>query len=189
MGRHTPVGRKSESPRTAAKEEEAKLLGPPPSGRRWKIEPPLLRADDLDEDAAPPVPAKIHPRDEMDEATPALDDEIRRYHHHPNDAGTTEFGFDPDAADAAADLAGDLGSAFLEGATRGEDMSDLAAMLDDRPDDELPLLLDEEGEEAVEEDVGARPRAVRARPFEEPGALGQSTAQRARPETSRRGRR
>ncbi|MFT3771907.1 MAG: hypothetical protein QM820_41390 [Minicystis sp.] len=52
--------------------------------------------------------------------------------------------------------------------------------MDDCSDDELPLILDEEGAEAVDEEPTLRP-AVRARPFEEPGALGQSTARRARP--------
>ncbi|APR78136.1 Hypothetical protein A7982_03483 [Minicystis rosea] len=136
--------------------------------------------DDLDDSVAPPLPGKLHPPEEMDEATPTLDDEIRNYHHHPNDSGVVEFGFHPEAADAAADLAGDFGSSFLEGATRGEDISEVSAQLDDRSDEELPLILDEEGAEALDEEPALRP-PVRARPFEEPGALGQSTVRRARP--------
>jgi hypothetical protein len=144
------------------------------------VEPPVPNLDDLDEMVGPPQHGKTHRAEDMDDATPTLDDEVRRYHHHPSDAGTTAFGFDPEAADAAADLAGEMGSAFLEGATRGEDPSDLAAQRSDRDEDDLPLLLDEEGEEVVE-DEGPASRSVRARPFEEPGALGQSTVREALP--------
>ena len=126
-----------------------------------RAEPPVPIVDDLEELVAPPLAGKLHPRDEMDDATPSLDDEVRRYRHHPNDAGGIEFGVDPDAADAAADLAGDLGSAFLAGATRGEDMSDLAMMADDRADDELPLVLDENAEEPVEDERPPRQRRAR----------------------------
>lgn len=141
---------------------------------------------DLDELSAPPLPGKQHPPEDMDEATPTLDDEARSYRHHPSDAGATEFGFDPEAADAAADLAGDLGSAFLEGATRGEDLSDVAASRD-LDEDDLPLVLDESGGEIVDEDSGHR--SIRARPFEEPGALGQSSSAHARPDAGSRTRR
>ncbi len=85
----------------------------------------------------------------MDEAAPSLDDEVALY-HHPRDEGASGFGFDPDAADAAADLAGDLGATFLSGATRGEDMSDLA-MSAEGGEDELPLVLDEGIEESPPE--------------------------------------
>jgi hypothetical protein len=152
-----------------------------PPFERGRAEPPVPITDDLDDSVAPPLPGKLHPPEEMGDATPTLDDEHRSYHHHPNDAGSVGFGFHPEAADAAADLAGDLGSTFLEGATRGEDMSDFTAMMDDRGEDELPLVLDEDADEPVEEDSFSRPQAVRARPFEEPGALGQSSARRARP--------
>ena len=89
------------------------------------------------------------------------------------------------AAALAADLAGDLGSAFLEGATRGEDISDVAASRDIDAD-ELPLVLDESGDEVVDDD-GAE-HVIRARPFEEPGALGQSSSAHARPEAAGRSR-
>lgn len=127
------------------------------------------------------VPGKLQSPEDIDEATPTLDDETRHYRHHPSDAGTTEFGFNPDAADAAADLAGDLGSGLPEGATRGEDISDVAASRDVDADD-LPLVLDESGDEVVD-DEGAQ-HAIRARPFEEPGALGQSSSAHARPEAA-----
>lgn len=152
-----------------------------PPFERGRAEPPVPITDDLDEGVSPPLPGKLHPPEEMGDATPTLDDEHRSYHHHPNDAGTVGFGFHPEAADAAADLAGDLGSTFLEGATRGEDVSDFTAMMDDRGEDELPLVLDEDADEPVEEDPFSPPQHVRARPFEEPGALGQSSARRARP--------
>ncbi len=102
--------------------------------------------DDLEPFVAPPLHGKAHPPDEMDEATPTLDDEQRGYRHHPSDAGTTEFGYDPEAADAAADLAGELGATFLSGATRGEDMSDVTTSMEDREEGELPFVLDEESE-------------------------------------------
>lgn len=172
-GRQVKVGPKP-APKPAG---EAPRGAAPP---RLRSPPPVLNLDDLDEVVSPPRHGKTHPPGDMDDATPTLDDEVRSYHHHPSDSGTTAFGFDPEAADAAADLAGDLGSAFLEGATRGEDMSDLAAQRSDLDEEELPLLLDEEGEEAVEEEDPAA-RAVRARPFEEPGALGQSTVREALP--------
>ncbi|MFT3771906.1 MAG: hypothetical protein QM820_41385 [Minicystis sp.] len=80
-----------------------------PSFERGRAEPPVPITDDLDDSVAPPLPGKLHAIEEMDDATPTLDDEHRNYHHHPNDAGSVEFGFHPEAADAAADLAGDLG--------------------------------------------------------------------------------
>jgi hypothetical protein len=112
-----------------------------------RAEPPVPMIDDLEEEVAPPLHGKAHPRGEMDEATPTLDDENRRFHHHPNDAGTTDFAFDPEAADAAADLAGDLGATFLTGATRGEDMSDLVSMAEDQAENDVPFVIEEEVEE------------------------------------------
>lgn len=103
--------------------------------------------DDLDELVMPPLHGKAHPPAEMDDATPSLDDEVRRYHHHPSDSGTTEFGFDPEAADAAADLAGDLGSTFLTGATRGQDMSDLSMSLGDGDENDVPFVIEDESAE------------------------------------------
>jgi hypothetical protein len=100
-------------------------------------------ADDLDEFVAPPLHGKAHPPAEMDEVTPSFDDEVTRY-HRPHDVGASVFGFDPDAADAAADLAGDLGSTFLSGATNGQDMSDVAMTQGDQEESELPLVIEEE---------------------------------------------
>jgi hypothetical protein len=91
---------------------------------------------------------------EKNDATPTLDDEVRNYRHHPNEAGTTEFAFDPEAADAAADLAGELGSQFLEGATRGEDLSSRVLSEEDQEENELPFLI-EDGFEPVDIDLGA----------------------------------
>lgn len=107
--------------------------------------------EDLDEFAAPPLPGKVHPADAMDEPVHTLDDSDRVFRHHPNDQVSEGFSFDPDNADAAADLAGDLGAEFLEGATRGRDMSDMI-MSDEDQDEELrPFLVEEIGAEA--EDV------------------------------------
>ena len=127
--------------------------------------------DELSESVSPPLPGKIHPPAEMGDVTPTVDDEVRNYHHHPSEAAATEFGFYPDAADAAADLAGDFGSQFLEGATRGENLRDRVANADDRSADEMAFLIEEElGEDASaparsgedEEDIEARdPRRVR----------------------------
>ena len=127
-----------------------------------RAEPAPLRdpSEELDEDAeldadyrpdptirgdyfGPPLHGKTDPTEEMDDTKPTLDDEHRRYHHHPNESGTTEFAFDPVVGDAAADLAGDFGSQFLEGATRGEDLSERAFGLDDDTDAPLEMLLDE----------------------------------------------
>jgi hypothetical protein len=98
---------------------------------------------DLDELEAPPIPGKVHPSAEISDAVPTLDDDVRNYRHHPNEPGSIEFGVDPYAADAAADLAGDLGSEFIEGATRGQDMSDVLMNRDDQ-EAELPLLYTDE---------------------------------------------
>jgi hypothetical protein len=111
-----------------------------------RAEPPLPIADDLEPFVVPPLRGKAHPPAEMDEATPTLDDEKRSYHHHPNDAGTTEFGFDPDAADAAADLAGELGTTFLTSATLGEDMSDALMTREEQEVGDLRVISEEEEE-------------------------------------------
>ncbi|WP_437581360.1 hypothetical protein [Sorangium sp. So ce887] len=104
----------------------------------------------MDAAAAPPLRGKVSPRSEISDVIPTLDDEVRGYHHHPNDAGCTEFEVNPDAADAAADLASDLGAEFLEGATRGQDISDVVMSHDD---DDLPYLLEDEEVESVEPDA------------------------------------
>jgi len=93
-------------------------------------------------------------------AKPSLDDEVQVYHHPPIDAAVTEFGVDPDAADAAADLAGDLGATFLSGATRGQDMSDVAMSAEDMEESEVPLLLDEPLDDELGEEPPRRPRAL-----------------------------
>ncbi len=107
--------------------------------------------DDLDEFSAPPIAGKAHPRDAMDEMVPTLDDSDRTFRHHPSESAGERFSFDPDSADAAADLAGDLGSEFLEGATSGKDMSDIIATENDR-DDETAYLLEDLGAEGEEEE-------------------------------------
>ncbi|KYF52919.1 hypothetical protein BE08_20330 [Sorangium cellulosum] len=108
-------------------------------------------ADMMDAAAAPPLRGKVNPRSELSDVIPTLDDEVRGYHHHPNDAGSTEFEVNPDAADAAADLASELGAEFLEGATKGQDISDVAMSHDD-DDGDLPYLLEDEDIESVEPD-------------------------------------
>ncbi len=105
--------------------------------------------EDLDEFAAPPLAGKVHPADAMDEVVPTLDDSNRVFRHHPNEPVGEGFSFDPDSADAAADLAGDLGAEFLEGATRGRDMSDMI-MSDEERDSETPFLVEEIGAESEE---------------------------------------
>ncbi|AGP37204.1 hypothetical protein [Sorangium cellulosum] len=108
--------------------------------------------DVIDAAAAPPLRGKVSPRSELSDVVPTLDDEVRGYHHHPNDAGCTEFEVNPDAADAAADLASDLGAEFLEGATKGQDMSDVVMSHDDDVGD-LPYLLEDEEVESVDPDA------------------------------------
>ena len=114
--------------------------------------------EDRERYVAPPLAHKARPVAGMNRATPSLDDERRRYH-----AGATEFGFDPEAADAAADLAGEMGQSFLEGATRGEDLSDLQAMKSDAEEDELSLLIDENDEAFEEDEAEEEPPAPRRR--------------------------
>jgi hypothetical protein len=114
------------------------------AGRRVPLnDRPLPPIDDLDDAEAPPLHEKEFPRNALSDVVPTLDDEVRDYHHHPNESGSVEFHVDPEAADAAADLAGDLGAEFLEGATRGQDLSDVISSHEDG-DVEPPLLLDDE---------------------------------------------
>lgn len=127
------------SPRRHDSDEEETALHPDPTTPGDYIGPPLH--------------GKTDPPAEMDEAYPTLDDERRSYHHHPSEPATTEFAFDPLAGDAAADLAGDFGSQFLEGATRGEDLSERALAMEDDSDVSLDMLLDEEDLEAEDESV------------------------------------
>jgi hypothetical protein len=57
-----------------------------------------------------------------------------------------------------------MGQSFLEGATRGEDLSDLQAMRSDAEDDDLPLLIDEndqtfeDDDDEAEDEIPARRR-------------------------------
>jgi hypothetical protein len=150
-----PSHRKATPPRRSGKHAEARPFEP------GRAEPPLPITDDLESGVSPPRPGKAHPPDDMDEVKPSLDDERRRHRHHPNDGGTTRFGFDPEAADAAADLAGELGATFLEGATRGEDMSDLAMEADAREESELPFVIGEDEEQEAAPAVPAPRRARR----------------------------
>jgi len=102
----------------------------------------------------------------MDEVVPTLDDSDRVFRHHPNESVGEGFSFDPESADAAADLAGDLGSEFLEGATRGRDMSDVILSEDQEGLGE-PFLVEElEPEDVFPEEPELRPlkRPKRARP-------------------------
>lgn len=87
----------------------------------------------------------------MDEMVPTLDDSDRIFPHHPNEPVGERFSFDPESADAAADLAGELGADFVEGATRGRDMSDVILSEEEERLNETPFLVEtigEEGEEA-----------------------------------------
>jgi hypothetical protein len=115
----------------------------------------------------PPLSAKTNPPDAMDDALPSLDDEHRSYRHHPSENEAIEFEIDPLAGDAAADLAADLGSQFLEGATRGEDLGSRVLALDDDSDAPLDLLLDEgdrESDDETEAEAEAPPAPPRPSP-------------------------
>jgi hypothetical protein len=173
------------APAPTAKRRASRRAHPPlPLPRPFepgRAEPPIPILDDLDEYMAPPLHGKVHPPAEMGDAIPTLDDAVRAYHHHPNDAGATEFGFDPDAADAAADLAGDLGTTFLEGATSGDDMSDIAAMHDDRDDSDVPFLLEDEDEEFASPGRAAEPAS--------PEPTNEEADEEPEPETQRMPRR
>jgi hypothetical protein len=104
-----------------------------------------LSEDFEDDHVAPPMRGKTNPRGDMEDAVPTLDDEHRSYHHHPQDTAGVLFGFDPIAADAAADLAGELGSQFLEGATRAQDMSERVVEAEDEEEAAgAPFGIDEE---------------------------------------------
>jgi hypothetical protein len=98
--------------------------------------------DNLMDQATPPLAGKTHPRDAMDEAVPTLDDSDRVFLHHPNQPIGEGFSYDPVSADAAADMAGDLGAEFLEGATRGRDMSDMILSEDER-NEETPFIVED----------------------------------------------
>ncbi|MCC6558355.1 MAG: hypothetical protein IT372_35900, partial [Polyangiaceae bacterium] len=118
---------------------------------------------DLDELEAPPIAGKAHPSADLHAAVPTLDDDARDYHHHPNESGAVEFEVNPYSDDAAADLAGDLGSEFIEGATRGQDMSDVV-MSRDEAESELPFLVETEAEPPPEREEAAEEGNRAARP-------------------------
>lgn len=123
-----------------SRQRKAKPAATPPASDRAPLSPdPTTPGDDV----GPPLHGKTNPRDVMDAAVPTLDDEHRSYRHHPSENEAIEFEIDPLAGDAAADLAADFGSQFLEGATRGEDLSAIALELDDASDAPLDLLLDD----------------------------------------------
>jgi hypothetical protein len=128
--------------RTAQKKIPRRPAATPPARKAAPDEPagPDQAADEF---LAPPLHGKTDPPAEMADATPALDDDVRRYHHHPSETGAIEFSVDPDAGDAAADLAGDFGSQFLEGATRCEDLGSCAMEDEDREEGGGELLLEE----------------------------------------------
>ncbi|MGK3962964.1 hypothetical protein WMF38_02090 [Sorangium sp. So ce118] len=150
----SPTHRREREDRTdpgrPRKPAEAPSSAPPAAPRLVTSELDDPFGDMMDAGAAPPLRGKANPRSELSDVVPTLDDESRGYHHHPNDAGCTEFEVNPDAADAAADLASDLGAEFLEGATRGQDISDVAMSHDD---DDLPYLLEDEDVESVDPDA------------------------------------
>jgi len=150
---NVPKGARKETPSAASPRSKS---APPPSAthRRPVVdEISLPRLDDLDDLDLPPIHGKTNPPAEMDDTIPALDDSDRVYHHHPVESGVTEFGSDPDAADAASDLASDLGRDYLEGATRADDMSDIHFITEDREESELPFVIEEEEEEFEDVDV------------------------------------
>jgi hypothetical protein len=99
-----------------------------------------FQSSQADEFGAPPLHGKMHPHD-MHFIVPTIDDS--HHPHHPNEAMSSEFDVDPDASDAAADLAGDLGAQFLEGITYGEDMSERALEDAEALENELPYLVEE----------------------------------------------
>lgn len=148
--------------------------------------PPEAEEAIEDEFEAPPIRGKEHPAAALSDAVPTLDDEVRNYHHHPNESGVVDFEVDPYAGDAAADLAGDLGSEFLEGATRGQDVSDVMMTRDDQ-EGEAGFLYEEEmlgsSEEEEEEDEKEEGRPEGARPA---ARAGESKAPAPPPGSERR---
>lgn len=108
----------------------------------------------------------------MDEVVPTLDDSDRVFQHHPNESGSEGLTFDPDSADAAADLAGELGADFVEGATRGRDMSDVmfseeedalaetSFIVEPNEEGELPYDIEEEQIDLEMEPLEPEPRPV-----------------------------
>lgn len=61
----------------------------------------------------------------MHEAVRTSDDEVRHRELAPFEEASVEFETDPELADAAADLASELGRGMLDSATSGVDMSEI----------------------------------------------------------------
>jgi hypothetical protein len=161
--------RKVKAKASASADEEARPATPDERGRDEDDPGASFRRDPtIPRDfVGPPLDSKTNPREAMDDTLPSLDDERRRHRHHPSESEAIEFEIDPLAGDAAADLAADFGSQFLEGATRGEDLGSRVLALDDDSDAPLDLLLDEDeeqlsGDEATIE-VPRRARSTRRR--------------------------
>jgi hypothetical protein len=123
-----------------SRQRKVKPAETPPASDRAPLSPDPIRPGDR---VGPALHGKTHPPEAMDNVLPSLDDEHRSYRHHPSQNEAIEFEIDPLAGDAAADLAADLGSQFLEGATRGEDLGSRVLALDDDSEAPLDLLLDD----------------------------------------------
>lgn len=89
----------------------------------------------------------------MDDVVPTLDDSDRPYRHHPNEGGSEALSSDPENADAAADLAAELGADFLEGATRGRNMSDVILSEEAEVMSETSFILEPEGETDTADEI------------------------------------
>ena len=84
----------------------------------------------------------------------------------------------PDVADAARDLAGDLGAQFLEGVTFGEDVSERAIEDAEANDAELPFLFEAEPSQlVVDEETEPRERS----PSREPDRRRSTSVQGSKP--------
>jgi hypothetical protein len=102
------------------------------------------------EAAAHPAGAPARPR-----APASFDDapasSKRRRKDDPNVA---VFDFDPGHADAAEDLAGELGIQFVEGATRVEDLSDRVVAVEVVEESEVGMIIEDElGPEDINDDL------------------------------------
>jgi hypothetical protein len=157
------VSRQRKTKPTAKSPASDEDRGPSPAPADRDEAPPSLFYPDPTvpgDYVGPPLHGKTNPPDAMDDTVPPLDDEHRSYRHHPSENEAIEFEIDPLAGDAAADLAADLGSQFLEGATRGEDLGSRVLALEDDSDAPLDMLLDEgdrEDEEAEEKEEAEAP--------------------------------
>jgi hypothetical protein len=102
----------------------------------------------MDKYEAPPLPGKSHPPGDMGFVVPSSDDARR-----VNLRDYTEFEVDPVAADAAADLAGELGVQFLEGAIDGEEATEHTSGEPGRASDPRQFLFDEQTDGMYEESM------------------------------------